>query len=95
MYGIDVANDRLVAANGSGSGALSDVGPLNLGVADIASLDIVSTADGDVAFAAVRDPNQRPVFIYEVDLETGAHLSGSNGIASGRKPVRDIAIVTR
>jgi hypothetical protein len=39
--------------------------------------------------------NQRPVFIYEIDLSTGEHVGWGNGIASGSKPVRDIAVVTR
>lgn len=95
LYGVDKTTQELVAVSGSGSGEVTAVGSLNVGVADIASLDIVSTPDGDVAFLAVRDPNQRPVFIYEVDLATGAHLGGSSGIASGSKPVRDIAVVTR
>jgi hypothetical protein len=66
---------------------------LGLGVSDIASLDILSTAEGDVAFLAVRG-SDRPVRVYRVDLETGAR-TGGNGIASGSKPVRDVAVVTR
>lgn len=93
LYGFDRTTQSLVAASGSGSGVLSSVAGLSLGVTDIASLDILSTAEGDVAFLAVRT-NDRPVRVFRVDLETGAR-TGGNGIASGSKPVRDIAIVTR
>ncbi|HEY7120754.1 MAG TPA: DUF4394 domain-containing protein [Tepidisphaeraceae bacterium] len=92
LYGLETTGGNLVRFSGSGSGDLTTVGPLGLGITDIGSIDIVSTATGDVAFAAVRT-NDRPVRIYQIDLNTGAHTLG-NGIASGSKPVRDIAIVT-
>jgi hypothetical protein len=93
LYGFDRTTQNLVTVSGSGSGVLTSAGALNLGVSDIASLDILSTADGDMAFLAVRQ-SDRPVRVYTVDLETGGR-TGGNGIASGSKPVRDIALVTR
>jgi hypothetical protein len=55
---------------------------------------VPATPDGDVALAAVRHPSNRPVNLYLFDLTTGAR-TGGQGIASGIRPVRDIAVVTR
>ena len=92
---------RLSSYESAGGDAIvfaQDEASLGLALGSAAGLILAPLAAagcGDVRVLAVRDPNQRPVFIYEVDLATGAHLGGSNGIASGSKPVRDIAIVTR
>jgi len=82
--------DHMLIDIGPGGGAVAD---LLLGVDDIASLDIVTVGGVDRAVLVARGPNDRPVRVYQIDLATGGH-TGGNGIASGRRPVRDIAIVT-
>ncbi|MDB5321166.1 MAG: hypothetical protein JWN40_2797 [Phycisphaerales bacterium] len=94
LFGIDPVTQALVEFSGSGTDQLTTRTNLGGLIADIASLDILRKSVSDVAYLAVRTPSQRPVTLFQIDLQTGARV-GLGDIASGRKPVRDIAVVTR
>jgi hypothetical protein len=93
LFGIDPVTQAVVEFSGAGTDRLTTGTSLSA-IADIASLDIFSKAGGDVAYLAVRSPNQRPVTLFRFNLQSGTTLRLGD-IASGRKPVRDIAVVTR
>jgi hypothetical protein len=94
LFGIDPVTRAVIEFSGSGANLLTT--GINLGglIDDIASLDILSTPGGDFAYLAVRSPSQRPVTLYRMGLQTGTRLALGN-IASGNRPVHDIAVVTR
>ena len=91
-FGIDPITQALVEFTGSGNDKLVTTQNLGALIDDIASLDVLSKPNGDIAFLAVRSPNQRPVTLYRFQLYTGDRLRLGD-IASGNKPVRDIAVV--
>jgi hypothetical protein len=94
LFGIDPVTQAVVEFGGSGNDRLTTGTNLGALIDDIASLDVVNQRRANVAFLAVRQPNQRPVTMFKIDLQTGTRV-GLGDIASGRKPVRDIAVVTR
>jgi hypothetical protein len=93
LFGIDPITHAIVAFDSSGSNQLTTGANIGALIDDIASLDILHTISGDIAYLAARTPSQRPVTLFQIDLQTGAK-QGLGDIASGKKPVRDIAVVT-
>jgi hypothetical protein len=94
LFGLDRVTQAVVEFGASGTDRLTTGANLGGLIDDIASLDVLSQGGENVAYLAVRQPNQRPVTMFKIDLQTGTR-AGLGDVASGKKPVRDIAVVTR
>ena len=100
LYAIDQAIGQLVrigSPNGSprsaGLGELTAIGPLGASTTTSAALDIASTPDGLVAYAAFGDAALNTSTLRTIDLATGA--STAVGQIAGGRALIDLAIAPR
>jgi hypothetical protein len=96
LYDIDSNLDILVTQNPPNSGTLNTVGALGIDTSDIASLDILTSADRttNTAYAALTAPSAATTSLYTINLSTGAATQvGTVPIGGTSGPViRSIAV---
>ena len=101
LYDIDTASASLAMQNPPNDGTLAVVGPLGVGVAGDAGLDIAGGANG-LVLAALRTSAGGPSSLYRIDLATGAATPfngtanpGASVIGNTAVGVKDIAILIK
>ena len=101
LFVIDTVTDNLALQNPPNDGTLTNIGPIGIGVAAEAGMDIAGGGNG-LVLASLRTNAGGPTTLYRIDLTTGAAVpvngaanAALSTIGSGSLKVIDVAIVLK